>query len=97
MDPTDLANFTKNLDFVLPLLGTYDKTVLEVEKPARQFARRSLVTSQAIKKGTIITRELLTYKRPATGISPSEIDKVLGKKAARDLDKDHILTWKDLA
>ena len=96
MDPTDLGNFTKKLDFVLPLLGTYDKTVLEVEKPARQFARRSLVTRQAIKKGTTLTRDLLTYKRPATGISPSEIDKVLGKKAARDLEEDHILTWKDV-
>ncbi len=96
MDPTDLAKFNEKLDFVLPLMGTYDKPVLEVEKLARQFARRSLVTAHAIKRGTPITRDLLTAKRPATGISPSELDKVVGKKAKRDLEEDHILTWDDI-
>ncbi len=97
MDPTDLATFNKKLDFIMPLLGEFDKTVLEVEKPARQFARRSLVTRQVIKKGTKITPDLLTYKRPATGISPSQLEQVVGKTAARDLDEDHILTWDDLS
>ena len=96
MDPNDLANFSKKIDLILQSLGTYDKTVQESEHAARLYARRSLVTRHAIKKGTNVTREMLTFKRPGTGISPSQISMVLVKKTAKNLQEDHILSWDDL-
>ena len=46
-----------------------------------------------INKGIVITKEMLTYKRPGTGISPTEIDKIIGKKALVDIEDDTILSF----
>ena len=47
--------------------------------------------------GTELTEEMLTYKRPGTGVSPVHWDEVIGRRAARDLERDHVLQWEDLA
>jgi len=36
---------------------------------------------------------MLTFKRPGTGISPTDIDKVLGKKTSINIKEDAILTF----
>ena len=36
---------------------------------------------------------MLTYKRPGTGISPSEIANVIGKKAKVDIAEDDLLKY----
>ena len=36
---------------------------------------------------------MLTFKRPASGISPKFIDEVVGKKASRDIKEDEVLKW----
>ena len=46
-----------------------------------------------IKKGEVITRDMLTFKRPGTGISPAKIDEVIGKKAARNIRQDTLLDF----
>jgi sialic acid synthase SpsE len=38
----------------------------------------------------------ITYKRPASGISVSNWDEVIGRIANKDLNFDHILQWEDL-
>ncbi len=38
----------------------------------------------------------LTYKRPASGVSPLFWDEVIGCKASFDLDVDRILQWDDI-
>ena len=45
---------------------------------------------------TIITREHLTWKRPANGISPKHIEEVLGKQAVGAITEDEVLQWKML-
>lgn len=92
MDPKDLREIREGLDFISQIAGSGELHCLESEAAARRNARRSLVTNGSIPKGTVITREMLTFKRPGTGISPSKIESVIGKKAAVDLNDDTILT-----
>ena len=73
--------------------GSYELQCLESEKVARSNARRSIVALGEIKKGTKISKENLTFKRPGTGISPSEIENVIGKKAKIDIQDDTILSY----
>ena len=47
--------------------------------------------------GTVLTGDMLTYKRPGTGVSPVHWDEVIGRRVARDLERDHVLKWEDLA
>ena len=45
----------------------------------------------SIRSGTTLSAEMLTWKRPASGISPSEIDSVLGRQVTCDLEPDDVL------
>jgi N-acetylneuraminate synthase len=96
MDKEDLKKFIKNLNCILRLLGKQAKQSLACEQPARQNARRSLVARNFISKGKAIKTVDLTWKRPALGISPRQIDQVIGLRAKRDIKEDDILKWCDL-
>lgn len=93
MDPQDARKIIKGIDFINAIRGSYEIKCLDTELASRQNARRSLVANCDIKKGTMITREMLTFKRPGTGISPSEIDNVIGKVAKVDICEDTILQY----
>jgi N-acetylneuraminate synthase len=93
MDKEDLKLFRKNLERTFEILGSFKVEALEDEEPARRNARRSLVAVKDIQKGKVITKEDLTFKRPAHGISPKFIDEVIGKKAVIDINEDDILQW----
>jgi len=96
MDKSDMVVFQNRLEQMRELVGQDEKHALQCETSARQHARRSLVANCAIPFGTRITAQMLTWKRPAHGISPSRIDQVLGKAVVRDIEEDDILTWEML-
>ena len=92
MDKQDLKFFKSNLDKVFELIGKFEKTSLASEEPARKNARRSLVANRNISKGQKIQLGDLTWKRPARGISPKDIDAVVGKLARKDIKEDDVIT-----
>lgn len=96
MDMEDLKTFNQNLGRLFELLGEKEKRSMPSEEPARQNARRSLVAQRYIPKGKQIQLEDITWKRPASGISPKEIDKVIDSKATKDIPEDTILQWSDI-
>lgn len=91
MDPKDAKKIVEGVDFIRSIRGSYEIKFLETEKLSRLNARRSLVAKIDIKSGEIITKQMLTFKRPGTGISPSEIDKIIGKIAKKDIKEDTTL------
>lgn len=93
MDKEDLKHFWKRMDRTFELMGTFEMTALESEAPARANARRSLVAARSIPEGKIIDGADLTWKRPASGISPKEIKVVIGKKATRNIEEDEVMKW----
>ncbi len=93
MDYKDLQFFRDNFNKILTVIGRTKRTVLETEIISRKNARRSLIALKNIKKGQKITKNELTWKRPAYGISPRLIDEVIGKQASRDIKQDEIIYW----
>lgn len=93
MDKEDLKLFWKKWAFAEEILGSFSVTAIPEEEPARRNARRSLVAAKKIEEGKCINEDDLTWKRPATGISPQFISSLLGKKAMRTIDEDEILQW----
>jgi sialic acid synthase SpsE len=85
-----------NLALLATVLGDSHKRPLAGEQAAREHARRSVVVDRALKAGQVIAASDITYKRPAHGISTAFWDQVIGRKAARDLDEDHVLRWEDI-
>ena len=92
MDAHDAEKILETIDYMDMLQGNGNLVSLDTEAAARMNARRSLVASVDIAKGTLIKREMLTFKRPGTGISPAKIDCVVGKTALCDIAEDDILT-----
>ena len=70
-----------------------NKQPLICESSSRRQARRSIVAARNINKGDVITEEDLTFKRPGTGIYPSEIDNIVGKTAKTDILEDTLLDF----
>ena len=96
MDMDDLKRFWSNMERALALVGPLKISALASEEPARRNARRSLVAARPVRAGARIARDDLTWKRPAHGISPRDIEAVLGMSARVDLAEDTVLQWKDL-
>ncbi|MBQ9360435.1 MAG: N-acetylneuraminate synthase family protein [Lachnospiraceae bacterium] len=91
MDPSDAKAILAAIERMEMLCGNGELVALESEASARENARRSIVAACNIDEGDLITRNMLTFKRPGTGISPSEIGRVVGRTAACDISEDTIL------
>lgn len=95
MDKQDLEKFCGRLDRLFESLGEDKKRSMPSEEPARLNARRSLVAKRKIASGEKIKLEDLTWKRPGNGISPKEIEGIVGCRVAKNIDEDHIFQWSD--
>jgi sialic acid synthase SpsE len=93
VDPRDLREMVSNIRTIEKAMGRYLKGPVEAESQAYKFARRSIVSRTAIPRGTPITREMLTFKRPGTGIYPKFVEVVVGRTAKVDIPEDAVLEW----
>jgi N,N'-diacetyllegionaminate synthase len=57
----------------------------------RSIARKSVVAAGPIECGQILTADKLTVKRPGTGLSPMEWDKVIGTRARKSFREDDLI------
>ena len=96
VDPNDVRQLMKNLHFAEILLGRAEKECTESEQKAKLYARRSIVSLNAIAKGDMLTKNNLTCKRPGTGLSPTMLESLIGKKARKDIPEDHIISLEDI-
>ena len=93
MDYHDLKEISQTIRIVRQCLGERTKSSVKSELKSRKWARRSIVTSVPILKDTRITAEMISIKRPGTGIEPKYIDEVIGSCAKRDIPEDKVIRW----
>ena len=93
MDCEDIKKFKANISFIKKINGQYLKEPLKCEEDARKQARRSIVASKNIAIDEIITEEMLTFKRPGTGISPSKLSSIIGKKVKIPIKEDELIKY----
>lgn len=91
MDPDDVRKIVAGIEFVERVSGGCKLGYSDTEVAARRNARRSIVSRGEIAAGSVITREMLTFKRPGTGMPPTLINKVVGRVAIVDIADDTIL------
>jgi N-acetylneuraminate synthase/N,N'-diacetyllegionaminate synthase len=97
LDPDDLKLLIQQLRQVEVSIGDGRKKPAEVEEEGRMLGRRSIVAAADIRTGEAIENWMLTCKRPGTGLEPKYWDRVIGMAARRNIEKDTILQWEDLA
>ena len=96
IDPRELKKLVENVRTINLSMGNGKKIALKCENQARKFARRSIVANKKIAKGEVLTKNKIYFKRPGTGVSPSLLKKVLGKRAKKEITYDKLITLKDL-
>lgn len=77
-------------------VSDFAKRVLDCERDVREVSRQSLVSTRALRAGDVLTREMLTIKRPGTGIPPFMIDEMIGRRVVRDVEMDVPIVREDV-
>ncbi|HAK38279.1 MAG TPA: hypothetical protein DCM60_08550 [Nitrospina sp.] len=93
MEPAGLATLKEATVNVQTLLGDGIKKVQSSEEPVKRSARRSLIARVDIEPGTTLTEEMISSKRPGTGIPPADLERVIGQTAKLKILAEQIITW----
>lgn len=96
LEPFGLQKLIRDIKAFEEAKGDGEKIMYEVEKPCFEKLSKSIVTKERIIKNTEIRKEMITTKGPGKGISPMDLEKIIGKKVNKDIDEDHVLYWEDL-
>lgn len=96
MEPDDFKKYVQYIRNTELLLGDGIKKPTEREKIIMKDIRRSIVASRNLKKGSVITKEDVCYKRPGTGIKPEMVDSIIGKVITKDILEDELILWNDI-
>ncbi|WP_434669726.1 TIM barrel protein [Klebsiella sp. B345] len=62
----------------------------------RENLAKSLIINQELRKGEIITRNMIEIKSPGQGLQPLYIDQLIGRSAIRDFEKGDFFYESDL-
>ena len=95
-DPAEFRELVDLLRQVEVARGSGRKEPTAAELVNRPFMRRSIVARTVIPAGAVLTSNLLTFKRPGTGISPARLEEVVGTHARVAIDSDQLIEWHDI-
>lgn len=62
----------------------------------RSVFGKSVALKWPLKKGDVLTAEVLTAKKPGFGIPMLKIDSLIGRRLVRDVSPDYLLSYEDL-
>ena len=92
-DPPEMAALVAAIRETELMLGDGRKRPSDTEHRMRIDTRKSLVARRPIARGQAISAKDLIVKRPGHGILPRDLEKVLGRPAAADIEPDQVITW----
>ncbi|HHV73354.1 MAG TPA: pseudaminic acid synthase [Thermoanaerobacterium sp.] len=92
LEPDEFSQMVRSVREVEKALGDVSYELSDKSMKSREFSR-SLFAVEDIKKGGIFTEENVRSIRPGFGLHPKYYNYILGKKAAKDIDKGTPLNW----
>ncbi len=96
MEPAEFTRYCSEMKDAWRILeNPVDKSDATAFTNMKQVFEKSIVTAKTISAGQVLSRELLAFKKPGTGIRADKLDSVVGKRVVRDLPADYMLTEKD--
>ena len=91
LNPEEFKAMVDAIRNVEVAMGDGVRKFSENEKEIKDVARKSVVLNEDITKGTVLKREMLSIKRPGTGIAPKHIDDIVGKEVIKDLKSGTVM------
>jgi len=96
LEPAEFTALVADCKAAWRSLGRAHYDLLGCERGNAAF-RRSLYVARDVAAGEALNRENVRSIRPGAGLPPAELDKVVGRRAARDLKRGEPLAWDMLA
>jgi N-acetylneuraminate synthase/N,N'-diacetyllegionaminate synthase len=93
LEPDEFKVMVDSIRNVELALGDGERKLCESEIEIRKVARKSVVASSDIPKGSILNEAMLAIKRPGTGIEPKNLEKLLTRKTKVNIKKDDIIEY----
>jgi sialic acid synthase SpsE len=97
LEPDELKAMVKairNIELALSGNGEKEPSLSEIKN--KTIARKSIHLKSSLPAGHIITQQDLEMKRPGDGISPMQINEVIGRTIKEQLPQEHKLSFKNL-
>lgn len=92
LEPEEFRSMVKAVKEVESALGEVSYELTEKIKKSREFSR-SLFIVEDVKAGDKLTPENVRSVRPGFGLHPRYLDRILGRKAKKDIKKGTPLDW----
>ncbi len=92
----ELQQLVTGIKTVYHALGSFERQVPNEELAQREKMRRSLIVTQSLQAGDVLSELNMGAKRPGTGISVCEWDQYLGKKVNKALLQDSLIAPEDI-
>ena len=96
LEPGEFVELVAGVRRVEAALGSGAKEPTDAELRNAPLVRRSLAAAQELPAGAVLTATMLTALRPGTGVSPSRVDEVIGRRLVRSLARHELLELDDL-
>lgn len=93
LEPPLLADYIRNIRRAEGFYGDGQVRVSACQREVRRLARGSVVAACDIHSGDLLTRAMLTVKRPGDGIAPLDLDRLIGRRAQQEIPADTALAW----
>lgn len=97
MGPIEFKEYVTAIRNTEKLLGDGIKRPTAREVLIMKDVRRSIVAKETLKKGTVIEKNMLAYKRPGNGIRPELAEVIVGRTLNKDINTDQLIKWEDLS
>ena len=89
-----LVDGSKQISLMLDNPVVKDDVAADLD-PMRKLFQKSVALRRPLARGTILSAEHLTGKKPGTGIPVSRMKELIGKRLVRDVREDELLSWED--
>jgi len=97
LEPNELKAMVEGIRNIEKAIGGSGiKEPSESEKKNKEIARKSIHTAHPLALGHILTENDLVCIRPGGGISPMDIDSIVGKKMLKNIDAFHLIKKGDV-
>lgn len=90
---TDLVNGIRAIEIMLS--SKINKDEISQYQGMKDIFEKSLVAEANLSTGTVLTRDVVTIKKPGTGISASRLNEFLGKTLSRDVKRGQLFSEQD--
>ena len=96
MEPEEFTQMVKDIRLIEKAMGSANYCISEAEKVNMNF-RRSIFIVEDINAGDLFTEKNIRSIRPANGLHPRYLERIIGRTAKTNISRGVPLTWSHIS